>query len=80
MNQAPLLPAEDYRALFEHTPLGAEILAELERKFSLKPVTTGGIDAVLETYLRMGQRSVIDFIALRINQANQVPYLEPDEE
>lgn len=65
--------AEDYRTLFEHSNLGQRILDDLYRRFSQPPVTDGGIDAVLKTYTRAGERNVVEFIIKRINRANQVP-------
>lgn len=62
-----------YKAIFEDDRRGAAILSYLERRYAKPMVTSGGIDAVLETYRRMGQREVIEFIALMINRANGVP-------
>ena len=48
------------------------ILEDLVRRFSRPTVTKGGIDAVLETYHRAGQRSVVDWIVAQINRAHGV--------
>jgi hypothetical protein len=39
------------------------------RRFSQGAVVSGGIDAVLKTYQRIGQREVIDFIGNQIDMA-----------
>lgn len=62
--------AQDYSDLFEVDRRGAAILEDLILRFTRPPVTDGGIDAVLKTYERMGQRRVIDFIVGQINQAS----------
>lgn len=69
-----------YLELFEHHPTGRLILEDLIRKFSQPAVTTGGIDAVLKTYLRVGERRVLDHIVTQINRANGVPDTEADTE
>lgn len=60
----------EYAELFETDRRGARILEDLILRFTRPPVTDGGIDAVLKTYERMGQRHVIDFIVTQINRAN----------
>ena len=69
-------PAE-YKALFEDDRRGAVILEHLMQAFARPAVVTGGIDAVLETYQRAGQRKVLDFIVSQINRASGV---QPEEE
>ena len=74
MNQRakePLEPAT-YVRVFEQHAEGALILAELERRFSRGPVFEGGIDGVRRSDFNAGARSVVEFIALKINQANGV--------
>ena len=67
-------PAPDlYRQLFEDDRRGAAILEDLTRRFARPAVTTGGLDAVLQTYHRDGARRVIEFIVAQINRANGVP-------
>ena len=51
----------------------AAILEDLTRRFARPAVTTGGLDAVLQTYHRDGARRVIEFIVAQINRANGVP-------
>lgn len=63
---------EDYRDLFEVDKRGQRILDDLIRRFVRPPVMTGGIDAVLQTYDRAGQRKPLDFITTQINRANGV--------
>ncbi len=62
--------AEDYRDLFETDKRGARILEDLILRFVRPPVTDGGIDAVLKTYDRLGQRRPLDFIMNQISRAN----------
>lgn len=69
---ADRLPPEVYARVFENTPEGRQILDELVRRFHMPAVLDGGIDAVLKTYHREGQRSVVQFLINRINQANGV--------
>lgn len=61
-----------YADIFEDDTRGAAILEDLVRRFSRPTVTKGGIDAVLETYHRAGQRSVVDWIVAQINRAHGV--------
>lgn len=63
---------EDYRQIFETNKTGARILEHLARVFIRPPVTDGGIDAVLKTYMQEGQRRPLDFIVNQINRANGV--------
>lgn len=66
-----------YLELFEHHPIGREVLEDLIARFTQPAVTEGGIDAVLKTYQRMGQRRVLDYIVTQINRAQGLP--EPQE-
>lgn len=70
---------QEYLDLFETDRRGARILEDLILRFSQPPVTTGGIDAVLKTYLRMGQTEVINHIVRMINRANGVQESQPEE-
>jgi len=63
---------EEYRALFEDDRRGVAILEHLTRTFARPAVVKGGIDAVLETYQRDGQRRVLEFIVNQINRAHGV--------
>lgn len=69
----------DYKLVFEDHKVGAAILEDLLRIFVQDAVTTGGIDAVLKTYMRLGQRSPLDHIVKQINRANNVPVDEEPE-
>ena len=64
---------ETYLDVFERHPAGAAVLENLIATFTQPAVTDGGIDAVLKTYQRMGQRRVLDHIINQINRANNVP-------
>lgn len=63
---------QDYADLFEVDKRGARILDDLVLRFARPAVNKGGIDAVLQTYQRMGAREVLEFIANQINRANGV--------
>jgi len=65
---------KDYKELFEDDRRGAAILEHLIRAFARPAVVTGGIDAVLATYQRDGQRRVLEFITTQINRANGVDH------
>ena len=68
MSVEPRLFAE----VFEDDRRGAAILEHLTARFAQPVVTKGGIDAVLETYRRAGQRAVLDYILNQINRAHGV--------
>ena len=70
---------QDYADLFETDKRGARILDDMIRRFARPAVNKGGIDAVLQTYQRMGAREVIEFIANQINRANGVPVDNEEE-
>lgn len=53
---------KNYAAIFEDDTRGAAILEDLVARFSKPAVVRGGIDAVLETYQRLWQTSVVSFI------------------
>lgn len=72
-------PAE-YKALFEDDRRGAAILEHLTLTFARPAVVKGGIDAVLETYQRDGQRRVLEFIVTQINRAHGVDANEEDHQ
>ena len=65
--------ASVYREIFEDDRRGAAILEDLTMRFARPAVTSGGIDAVLQTYHRDGMRRVIEHIVAQINRANGVP-------
>lgn len=70
---------QEYLELFETDRRGARILEDLIQRFVRPGVSKGGIDAVLQTYERNGQRNVIDFIAIQINRANGVQVTDEGE-
>lgn len=67
-----------YKQVFEDDRRGAAILEHLTQLFARPAVTTGGIDAVLQTYHRDGQRRVLEHIVTQINRANGVK--DPNED
>jgi hypothetical protein len=71
MDQKPT--PDDYRDLFEIDRRGQRILEDLIARFVRPSVTDGGIDAVLKTFERQGQRKPLDFIMQQINRANGAP-------
>ena len=73
--------ASVYKEIFEDDRRGAAILEDLTMRFARPAVTTGGIDAVLQTYHRDGMRRVVEHIVAQINRANGVPDVnaEPGE-
>lgn len=70
---------EIFKRVFEQHAEGIIALDHLVRRFSKNAVTKGGIDAILETYIRAGHREVLDHILSRINRANGVD-VQPEEE
>lgn len=70
---------KEYAALFEDDQRGAAILEHLTRTFARPAVVKGGIDAVLETYQRDGQRRVLEFIVNQINRAHGVDVNNQEE-
>lgn len=71
------LPPEVYARVFEGMPEGQQILEELIVRFHRGAVLAGGIDAIIQTYHREGERRVVDFLVSRINQAHGV---DPNED
>ncbi len=70
----PVTPTPElYRQLFEVDVRGQAILEHLTQLFCKGAVTSGGIDAVLQTFHRQGAQSVVNHILQQINQANNVP-------
>ncbi len=69
-----------YRAIFEQDKRGEALLEALVRRFSRPAVTQGGIDAVLQTYHRMGAQAVIQHIVQQINLANGVGDTQENDE
>lgn len=60
-----------YYARVFGSPEGELVLDEIVRLFGHRsPITEGGIDAVLKTYVREGSAKVPDFILRRIAVAN----------
>lgn len=69
----PAVTPAMFKELFEDNRTGQLVLEHLVSRFSKNAVTDGGIDAVLKTYLRVGERRPIDYILTQINRANGVP-------
>ncbi|MGQ4641956.1 Bbp19 family protein [Raoultella ornithinolytica] len=71
MSTKKVSPA-DYKRIFEEMPGGAEVLDEITRRFGREAYVKGGTEGDRETCYRAGQRSVLDFILMRINRADGV--------
>lgn len=67
-----MITPQSYAELFQDDRRGAAILEDLTRRFAKNATTTGGIDAVLKTYLSQGEWNVIQFIVNMINQSQGV--------
>lgn len=83
MNYRDLTPeqlAETYRQIFEVDKRGAMLLEHMVVLFSKGAKVEGGIDAVLSTYHRLGQNSVVQHIVAQINRANNVSDNEEQEQ
>jgi hypothetical protein len=76
---AVVVDAALYARVFETHHEGALILEDLIRRFVRPPVSQGGIDAVLQTYDRAGQRRVPDYIVAMINRAHGVEDTNEEE-
>lgn len=68
-----------FKRVFEEHHEGRMCLDLLVQRFARNAVTTGGIDAILKTYMQAGHREVLDHVLLRINRANGVQE-SPEEE
>ena len=71
-DHTPQSLAELYRQIFEVDKRGAAIFEDLVRRFSKPAKVEGGIDAVIQTYHRMGENAVVQHIVRQINIANRV--------
>ncbi|MEE5136199.1 hypothetical protein V2J83_11865 [Pseudomonas alliivorans] len=69
-----------FKRVFEDHHEGRVALELLIQRFARNAVTTGGIDAILTTYMQAGHREVLDHIMLRINRANGVQETSDQEE
>lgn len=56
-----------YTRIFLDNPDGEEILKDLMARFRAGAKTEGGIGAILETYVWIGQRSVLEYIISKTN-------------
>jgi hypothetical protein len=75
-----LATKEDYALIFESHKVGQKILEDLTRRFAHRSKSADdGIGRVLDTFEYQGQRNVLDFICLRISQANGVDDYEDIE-
>lgn len=64
---------EDYALIFETHKVGQRVLDDLITRFARRGGgQKDGITRVLDTFEYQGQRNIIDFIALRIEQSNEV--------
>lgn len=68
--------AHDYKTLFEDNPIGVLVLEKLVQRFSKPAKLEGGIDAVIQTYHRMGEQAVVQHILAQINRAHGVSEIQ----
>lgn len=62
---------EEYALIFEHHKTGAKIFEDLILRFGRVPhAEADGINRVLNQFEYAGARKVLEFITLKINQAN----------
>lgn len=66
------LDKDAYKRIFEGNPDGVAILEELCRVFAKDCYVKGGRAAERQTLVNCGERSVVEFIVKKINQANGV--------
>lgn len=71
--------AQDYADLFEVDRRGVRILEDLILRFVHPSVSKGGIDAILQTYDRMGQRKPLDFIMSQINRSHGIDVQDEEQ-
>jgi hypothetical protein len=67
---------EDYRVVFEMSPIGNAVLEDLVARFSGKVYVPGGLEGERETCFRSGKREVVEHILRMINRANGAPSTE----
>lgn len=67
----PVTP-DEYALIFEDNKTGAKILDDLVKRFGRIPSRNNGIDRVLDQFEYAGQRKVIEYIVLKINQSHGV--------
>ena len=72
MSQPKALDATLYRDVFQDGTIGGEVLEELIMRFGRDTYVAGGAEGARQTDFNCGKKAVIDFIILRINQANGV--------
>jgi hypothetical protein len=63
----------DYHDVFEVHRAGQKIYEDLITRFGARPKNSSGIDRILDNAEYQGQRAVIEFITMRINQYHGVP-------
>ena len=63
---------EDYALIFESHRVGQKILEDLIARFGHTRSHSEGIDRILDTFEKAGQRKVVDYIALQINKSHGV--------
>lgn len=63
---------EEYKQIFEDNRVGQKIYEDLLLRFGRQCDKGSGIDRVLDQFQYSGRREIIEFITLRVNQANGV--------
>lgn len=69
-----------YARIFEGHPDGAAVLDDLVSRFGGSLFVKGGEEGRRETDYRLGRRAVLDFILIKIAQANNAPPIEDDSQ
>ena len=68
-----------YARLFDGSPDGPAVLADLVARFGGALFVKGGEEGRRETDYRLGRRAVLDYILSRIDQAGQGQQPEDDD-
>lgn len=63
---------DDYATIFSDNKVGQKIYEDLMKRFGAMRSKSTGIDRVLDQQEYWGARKILEFITLRINQANGV--------
>ncbi len=79
MRPEPEITPQLFADIFEHDRRGAAILEHLIKRFVRPAETRGGIDAVLTTYKRLGNREPLDYIVSMMNRAAGIEDEPPTE-
>lgn len=68
----PIATPSDYQLIFEEHKIGNKVYEDLVSRFARTGSRGEGLDKVINTFEAIGAMKVIEYITLRINQANGV--------